>query len=147
MLADDSVLFREGLASVLSAAGFEVLAQVGNADDLLTQVKADPPDVAVIDVRMPPTHTSEGLLAAATIRREHPRTGVLVLSQYVETHYAMSLIEDAPAEQVISSRTASVISTSWSMRFVASRPAVSSSIPPWSPSSSAAGGSEIRSRA
>ena len=96
MLADDSVLFREGLASVLSAAGFEVLAQVGDADELLAQVRVDPPDVAVVDVRMPPTNTTEGLLAAAIIRREHPRTGVLVLSQYVETHYALSLIEDAP---------------------------------------------------
>ena len=96
MLADDSVLFREGLASVLSAAGFEVLAQVGDADELMSRVKADPPDVAVVDVRMPPTHTTEGLLAAATIRRDHPQTGVLVLSQYVETHYALSLIEEAP---------------------------------------------------
>ena len=96
MLADDSVLFREGLASVLSAAGFEVLAQVGDADELMSRVKADPPDVAVLDVRMPPTHTTEGLLAAATIRRDHPQTGVLVLSQYVETHYALSLIEEAP---------------------------------------------------
>ena len=96
MLADDSVLFREGLASVLSAAGFEVLAQVGDADELMSRVKADPPEVAVLDVRMPPTHTTEGLVAAATIRRDHPQTGVLVLSQYVETHYALSLIEETP---------------------------------------------------
>ena len=96
MLADDSVLFREGLASVLGAAGFEIAAQVGDAADLLARVEADPPDVAVVDVRMPPTNTTEGLLAASTIRREHPRTGVLVLSQYVETHYALSLIEEAP---------------------------------------------------
>jgi len=96
MLAEDSVLFREGLASVLSAAGLEVLAQVGDADELMSRVKADPPDVAVLDIRMPPTHTTEGLLAAATIRRDYPQTGVLVLSQYVETHYALSLIEEAP---------------------------------------------------
>jgi DNA-binding NarL/FixJ family response regulator len=96
MLADDSVLFREGLASVLSGAGFDIVAQVGDADELLARICADPPDVAVVDVRMPPTHTTEGLLAAATIRREHPQTGVLVLSQYVETHYALSLISDAP---------------------------------------------------
>jgi DNA-binding NarL/FixJ family response regulator len=62
----------------------------------MSRVRADPPDVAVLDVRMPPTHTTEGLLAAATIRRDHPQTGVLVLSQYVETHYALSLIEEAP---------------------------------------------------
>jgi len=96
MLAEDSVLFREGLASVLSAAGLEVLAQVGDADELMSRVKVDPPDVAVLDIRMPPTHTTEGLLAAATIRRDYPQTGVLVLSQYVETHYALSLIEEAP---------------------------------------------------
>ena len=92
ILADDSVLIRDGLASLLRDAGFEVVAQVGDAEALLHAVDADQPDVCVIDIRMPPTHTTEGLQAALEIRARHPGVGVLVLSQHVETHYAMQLL-------------------------------------------------------
>jgi DNA-binding NarL/FixJ family response regulator len=94
VVADDSVLFREGLSRVLAEAGFEVLAQVGDGRSLLEQVRADPPDAVVVDIRMPPTHTTEGLDAARVIRRDHPSVGVLVLSAHVETDYALELIED-----------------------------------------------------
>jgi DNA-binding NarL/FixJ family response regulator/class 3 adenylate cyclase len=96
-LADDSILLREGVARLLSDAGFAVVSQHGNADDLLDAVRADPPDVAIVDIRMPPTHTNEGLRAAHQIRAEHPEVGVLVLSQYVETDYAMQLVSDGAA--------------------------------------------------
>jgi DNA-binding NarL/FixJ family response regulator len=92
IIADDSVLLREGLVRVLSEAGFEIIAQVGNAEDLLAAVDADPPEVCIVDIRMPPTNTTEGLEAALALRERHPRVGVLVLSQYVETHYAMQLL-------------------------------------------------------
>jgi DNA-binding NarL/FixJ family response regulator len=94
ILADDSVLFREGVARVLADAGFEVAGQVGDAERLLAWVRADPPDVVVVDIRMPPTHTTEGLVAAGRVRDEHPGVGVLVLSQFVEAHYAMALLEE-----------------------------------------------------
>jgi DNA-binding NarL/FixJ family response regulator len=94
ILADDSVLFREGVARVLADAGFDVTGQVGDADRLLTRVRADPPDIVVVDIRMPPTQTNEGLVAARRLREEHPGVGVLVLSQFVETHYAMALMEE-----------------------------------------------------
>jgi DNA-binding NarL/FixJ family response regulator len=94
VIADDAVLFREGLARVLEAAGIQVVGQVGDADRLLAQVRADPPDAVVVDIRMPPTHTREGLDAARRIRGEHSPVGVLVLSQYVEPHHAMQLLED-----------------------------------------------------
>ncbi len=97
VVADDSVLFREGLARVLADRGFDVVAQVGDADGLLAAVALEAPDVAVTDVRMPPTNTSEGLLAAQRIRAEHPAVGVLVLSHYVETRQAIRLLKDAPA--------------------------------------------------
>jgi DNA-binding NarL/FixJ family response regulator len=93
MIADDAVLFREGLARVLEAAGIQVAAQVGDADQLIARVRADPPDAVVVDIRMPPTHTREGLDAAERIRAGHPRVGVLVLSQYVETHHAIQLLQ------------------------------------------------------
>ena len=92
ILADDSVLIREGLASVLREAGYEVIAQAGDAQQLLTAVEHDPPEVCVVDIRMPPTHTTEGLVAALEIRRRFPKVGVLVLSQHVETHYAIELL-------------------------------------------------------
>jgi DNA-binding NarL/FixJ family response regulator len=88
------VLFREGLARVLGDAGFEVVAQVGDAQELLRRVREDPPDVAVVDIRMPPTHTTEGLDAARVLQESHPGVGVLVLSAHVEPHYALQLIED-----------------------------------------------------
>jgi len=94
-LADDSVLLREGVARLLGDAGFDVVAQAGNADDLLRHVAMHKPTVAVVDIRMPPTHTDEGLRAAAEIRERFPETGVLVLSQYVEAGYAMELLSDS----------------------------------------------------
>jgi DNA-binding NarL/FixJ family response regulator len=94
VIADDAVLFREGLARVLQAAGIQVLAQVGDGEQLLARVRASPPDAVVVDIRMPPTHTREGLDAAQRIRAEHPEVGVLVLSQYVEPHHAIQLLQD-----------------------------------------------------
>jgi DNA-binding NarL/FixJ family response regulator/class 3 adenylate cyclase len=99
VLADDSVLLREGIARLLQDAGFDVVAQSGTADDLLRHVAMHKPDVAVVDIRMPPTQTDEGLRAAKEIRESHPDTGVLVLSQYVEPAYAMELLSDS-AESV-----------------------------------------------
>ncbi|MGZ4268536.1 MAG: response regulator transcription factor [Solirubrobacteraceae bacterium] len=92
VLADDSILLREGIARLLEEAGMDVVAQSGDAEDLLRKVGAHKPDVAIVDVRMPPTHTDEGLRAAAEIRERYPQTGVLVLSQYIEESYAMELL-------------------------------------------------------
>ena len=92
VLADDSMLLREGVARLLEDAGLEVVAQAGDAEDLMRKVGAHKPDVAIVDVRMPPTHTDEGLRAAAEIRDRHPGVGVLVLSQYIEEGYAMELL-------------------------------------------------------
>ena len=92
VLADDSVLLREGIARLLEDAGFEIVAQSGTAEDLLRHVGMHKPDVALIDIRMPPTQTDEGLRAAKEIRERWPDTGVLVLSQYVEPAYAMELL-------------------------------------------------------
>lgn len=92
MLAEDSTLLREGLVRLLAEEGHEVVAAVGDADALLAAVAADPPDVVVADVRMPPTHTDEGVRAALEIRRRWPGVAVLVLSQYVEQRYATDLI-------------------------------------------------------
>ncbi len=97
VLADDSVLFREGLARLLAEQGFVVTGQAGDAAELLAAVERDAPDVAVTDIRMPPTGSNEGLVAALRIRAEHPRVGVLVLSHYVETRHAIRLLQDAPA--------------------------------------------------
>lgn len=93
-LADDAALFREGVARLLTDAGFEVVAQAGDATELLALVHADPPDVVVVDIRMPPGFTTEGLDAAQEIRRTHPDVGVLVLSAHVEPHYALKLLDD-----------------------------------------------------
>jgi DNA-binding NarL/FixJ family response regulator len=92
-VADDAALFRRGLALLLAEAGFEVTVQVGDARALLDAVRADPPDVVLIDIRMPPTHTTEGLDAARALAESHPSIGVLVLSAHIETHYALQLIE------------------------------------------------------
>jgi DNA-binding NarL/FixJ family response regulator len=92
VVADDSVLLREGVVRLLEESGFEVVAQAGDADDLLRKVSAHKPDVAVVDVRMPPTNTDDGLRAAIEIRDRLPGTGVLVLSQYVEEGYALELV-------------------------------------------------------
>ena len=94
VIAEDSVLLREGVVRLLGEAGFEIAAQSGNADDLLRHVALHKPAVAIVDIRMPPTHTDEGLVAARTIRERFPGTGVLVLSQYVEPAYAVGLLED-----------------------------------------------------
>jgi DNA-binding NarL/FixJ family response regulator len=98
-IAEDSVLLREGIASLLSDAGLEVVAQCGDAEDLMRKVNAHQPDVAIVDIRLPPTHSDEGLQAAIDIRADHPSVGVLVLSQYVELGLAMKLLADS-AERV-----------------------------------------------
>jgi len=94
VLADDSLLLREGIARLLQDAGMEVVAQAGDGEDLLRKVGAHRPDLAIVDVRMPPTHTDEGLRAAAEIRERFAGVGVLVLSQYIEESYAMELLSD-----------------------------------------------------
>ena len=96
VVADDSVLLREGIVRLLEEAGFDVVAQAGDAEDLIRKVSAHKPDVAVVDIRMPPTNTDDGLQAALEIRRRVPGTGVLVLSQYVEEGYALGLVGDRP---------------------------------------------------
>jgi DNA-binding NarL/FixJ family response regulator len=93
ILADDAVLVREGVARLLAEHGFEVVAQAGTAEQLLAQVSVLRPDVAVIDIRMPPTHSNEGLIAAQQIRRRHPDTASLILSQHVDLDYALKLLE------------------------------------------------------
>jgi DNA-binding NarL/FixJ family response regulator len=95
VIADDAVLLREGIARLLEESGFEVIAQSGTADDLMLKVRSYDPDVVVVDIRMPPTHTDEGLRAAQEIREKHPGVGVLVLSQYVEPAYAMELLAES----------------------------------------------------
>jgi len=92
VVADDSVLLREGVVRLLEEAGFDVVAQAGDAEDLLRKVNAHRPELAIVDVRMPPTHTDEGLRAAVTIRERHPETSVLVLSQVVEPSSALELL-------------------------------------------------------
>jgi DNA-binding NarL/FixJ family response regulator len=93
ILADDSVLFREGLARVLAEVGFEIVAQAGDADGLFAELRACRAELVIVDIRMPPTHTVEGLVAARRIREEHPHVNILVLSQYVETAHALALLE------------------------------------------------------
>jgi DNA-binding NarL/FixJ family response regulator len=94
-IAEDSVLLREGLSRLLGDAGFEVVAQCGDADELMLKVRSYPLDVAIVDIRLPPTHSDEGLRAALEIRASHPSVGVLVLSQYVELGLAMKLLADS----------------------------------------------------
>ena len=94
VLADDSVILREGLARLLTEAGFDVAGQAGDAEHLLELVDRHRPDVAIVDIRMPPTFTDEGLRAAHAIRERHPQVGVLVLSQYVRPSYAIELVRD-----------------------------------------------------
>jgi len=95
-IAEDAVLFRAGLASLLTDAGITITASVGSAGELLTAVSQDPPDAAIIDIRMPPTYTTEGLQAASQIAADAPDIGVLILSQHVEAHYALRLINERP---------------------------------------------------
>ena len=96
VVADDVMLIRSGLARLLIDAGVEVVAEVANADDLLKSVALGRPDVAIVDIRMPPTHTDEGLVAAKRIRELHPETAVVLLSQYLEPRYAERLLTDQP---------------------------------------------------
>jgi DNA-binding NarL/FixJ family response regulator len=94
LIADDSVLVREGIARLLERSDIEVVAQAGDYDDLLRKARAHKPDVAVVDIRMPPDHSDEGIRAARTIRDELPQSGVLVLSQHLEAAYALELLRD-----------------------------------------------------
>ena len=95
IVADDSVLLREGIVRLLESGGFEVVAQAGDAEDLMRKALAHKPDVAIIDIRMPPRQADDGLRAAVEIRRRLPGTGVLVLSQYVEESYALDLVAES----------------------------------------------------
>jgi DNA-binding NarL/FixJ family response regulator len=95
VIAEDSVLLREGLARLLNESGIQVVGICDTADDLAAKVRYDPPDVAIVDIRLPPTYNDEGLRAALEIRRLHPTVGVLVLSQYVEVGLAMKLLADS----------------------------------------------------
>jgi DNA-binding NarL/FixJ family response regulator len=94
VVADDAVILREGLARLLREAGFDVVGLAADADELLELVEQSEPDVAIVDIRMPPTHTDEGLRAAQEIRRRRPATGILVLSQHVHARYALELLSD-----------------------------------------------------
>lgn len=97
VIAEDSLLLRRGTIRLLEDAGFEVVGESGDAEDLLRKVRANKPDAAIIDIRMPPTHVDEGLQAARTIREEMPDVGVLMLSQYVEENYVNALLEHGAA--------------------------------------------------
>jgi DNA-binding NarL/FixJ family response regulator len=96
VIADDEVLLREGLDRLLTEAGFDVVGKVGTASELREKVRLTRPDVAIVDIRMPPTHTDEGLVAAQAIRESQPEVGVLVLSHYLEARYALRLLEQHP---------------------------------------------------
>ncbi len=96
VVADDSMLVREGLARLLTEAGCEIVGTASDAAELLRHVGADEPDVAIVDIKMPPTFTDEGIAAAGEIRRRHPDVGVLVLSQHLESEYAMRLLTEVP---------------------------------------------------
>jgi len=96
VIADDAMLMREGLARLLAEAGFDVTGKFADGDELVRRLGAADPDVAIVDIRMPPTHTDEGLIAAERTRDAHPDVGVLVLSQYLESRYAMRLLESHP---------------------------------------------------
>ncbi len=96
VIADDAMLMREGTARLLEDAGFEIVGTVDDADKLIRAVALEHPDVAIVDIKMPPTHTDEGLVAAEKIRSTYPEVGVLVLSQYLESRYALRLLEHHP---------------------------------------------------
>jgi DNA-binding NarL/FixJ family response regulator len=96
VIADDEMLLREGLARLLADAGFDVVGKATNGVELLRAVRLTSPDVAIVDIKMPPTHTDEGLRAAHEIRSAHPGVGVLVLSHYLESVYAVRLLEEHP---------------------------------------------------
>jgi len=96
LIAEDSLLLREGLVRLLEEEGIDVVGQVGDADSLVKRVRADPPDVCIVDVRMPPNNEADGLIAAIELRSRFPHMGILILSQYVEPHYALELLEGGP---------------------------------------------------
>jgi|SRR5215207_4385053 len=143
VVAEDSFLFRAGVVRVLEDAGFHVVGEARDADDLLAQVREHRPDVVVTDIRMPPTLTDEGLRAAAHIRSELPQTGVVVLSQYVKESYAVALLEQSA--EGVGSKIAS-----WS-RAASRRPSGRwrAAAPRWtrrsSPRCSTGGAGEVRS--
>ncbi len=120
VIADDSVLFREGLARVLEDAGFQVVGRAADGEELIELIDSERPDVAIADVRMPPTHTDEGLQAALAIRRNHPETGVLVLSQYVETQHAVDLVGEAGTGYLLKDRVADLDALADAVRRVGS---------------------------
>ena len=137
VIAEDAAIMRDGLAHILTHRGHHVAAAVADAPALLAAVDAHRPDVAVIDVRMPPTHTDEGLHAALSIHRGHPRTGVLVFSQYIETRYAAELLTGTPegVGYLLKDRVANV--SEFLAAMTGSRPAAPPWTPRWSASSSA----------
>ncbi len=96
VIADDEVLLRQGVARLLTDAGFEVVATAGTRDELIRAVERHRPDLAIVDIRMPPTHTDEGLTASQELRRSQPELGILILSHYLESRYAMRLLQDQP---------------------------------------------------
>jgi len=96
VVADDETLLREGVSRLLADAGIDVVGKVGTPDDLVRKVELTRPDVAIVDIKMPPTHTNEGLVAAHEIRRANGAVGVLVLSHYLDSYYAMQLLEEHP---------------------------------------------------
>jgi serine/threonine-protein kinase len=96
VIADDEVLLREGVARLLTDAGFDVVATAGTRDELIRAVERHRPDLAIVDIRMPPTHTDEGLTASQELRQSQPELGILILSHYLESRYAMRLLQDQP---------------------------------------------------
>ena len=115
VIAEDMALLRQGLARLLTDAGFDVVGEAGDLPGLLEQVDRTTPDAALIDIKMPPTHTDEGLQAATEIRQQHPGTAVLLLSSYLESRYASSLLENHPANSATRSKKGSTTRPSWQM--------------------------------
>ena len=114
VIADDELLLREGLAKLLEAAGVEVVGLASDSSSLLKTVALDQPDVAIVDIKMPPTHTDEGLQAAVKIRHNYPNVAVLVLSHYLDTRYAIRLLEEQTGGLVTCSRSACrMFTSSW----------------------------------
>lgn len=146
VLADDQLLLRAGVARLLEDAGMEVVAQSGDAEDLLRKTGAHRPHVVIVDMRMPPSHTDEGLRAAAEIRERVPGVGVLVLSGYVEEVSAVDLLAEAPTAWATCSRTVWPTSTASSTPCAASRTAGPPSTRRWSAGCSGAAAATIRSR-